>query len=236
MIRRLTLVSLILLLFSVTVLSAPEISADVQVIEISIEAGELIEHTFTLTNIGDELLVIDDVVPSCGCTTATLATYELEPGDSVELPIAIDTTGFHGSVMRLVDIFSNDPENPIYSLTFLIEAPEPVALTPTQLAQADFLRLFYVLIDVRTPEEHAEGHLIGSINIPVSEFQENLDAWTPKFPTDVPLILYCKAGFRSAIAAQILFDAGFTNAVDLLGGMDEWVETYGENYLFDPFD
>jgi len=40
---------------------------------------------------------------------------------------------------------------------------------------------------------------------------------------------------RSAAAAQILFDAGFENVVDLLGGMDEWIATYGDDYLFDPF-
>ncbi|MCK5246598.1 DUF1573 domain-containing protein [Candidatus Bipolaricaulota bacterium] len=230
----------ILLLFIVatiagTVLADPVIQVDDAVYNVTIQAGFLIEHTFMLSNAGDELLIISDVVPSCGCTTATLETYELEPGQSVELPITIDTTGFSGLVLRVIDVFSNDPVTPILTLTINIDAPGPVGLTPAQLAQRDFLSFFYVLIDVRTPGEFESGHLFGSINIPVTEFQQSLDAWTPLLPKDVPLILYCKGGFRSAVAAQILFDAGFANVIDLLGGMDEWVVTYGDGYLFDPF-
>jgi rhodanese-related sulfurtransferase len=236
---------LALWLFAVAALSlaglaAPMIAVDNGVWDVAIQTESSIAHTFTLSNAGDELLIISDVIPSCGCTTVTLETYELEPGQSVELPIVIDTEGFHGLVLRVVDILSNDPENPIFTLTINIDATqvaEPEAAEPTyaRLELGDFLRYFYVLIDVRTPEEHEAGHLIGSINIPLSEFQENLDAWTPLFPLDVPLILYCKGGFRSAIAAQILFEAGFPNVVDLLGGMDEWIATYGDGYLFDPF-
>lgn len=218
-----------------TLLAAPVIEVDNAVYNVTIQAESLIAHTFTLSNAGDELLVISDVVPSCGCTTATLETYQLEPGQSVELPITIDTTGFSGLVLRVIDVFSNDPATPILTLTINIDTPEPAALTPADLAQSDFLRFFYVLIDVRTPGEFESGHLFGSVNIPVSEFQENLDAWTPDLPTDVPLIVVCKVGLRSAAAAQILFDAGFENVVDLLGGMDEWVATYGDGYLFDPF-
>ena len=215
--------------------AAPIIDADNEVWDVAIQTESLIAHTFTLSNAGDETLIITDVIPSCGCTTATLETYELEPGQSVELPITIDTTGFRGRVLRVIDIFSNDPSNPIFTLTINIDAPEAGELTPSKLELADFLQYFYVLIDVRTPEEHEAGHLLGSINIPLSEFQQNLQAWTPLLPTDVPLILYCKAGFRSGIAAQILVDDGFSNVVDLLGGMDEWIVIYGDGYLFDPF-
>jgi len=174
-----------------TVLAAPVIEVDDAVCNVTIQAESLIAHTFTLSNAGDELLIISDVVPSCGCTTATLETYQLEPGQSVELPVTIDTTGFSGLVLRVIDVFSDDPLTPILTLTINIDAPEPAALTPTDLAQSDFLRFFYVLIDVRTLVEFELGHLFGSVNIPVSEFQDNLEAWTSHLPKDVPLIVYC---------------------------------------------
>lgn len=233
---RITLAVLLALgLLGLVGFAAPIIDADNAVWDVAIQTESLIAHTFTLSNAGDETLVISDVIPSCGCTTATLATYELAPGQSVELPITIDTTGFRGLVLRVIDIFSNDPANPVFTLTINIDASEPAALTPTELAQSDFLSFFYVLIDVRRPDEFEAGHLFGSVNIPISEFQGNLDDWTPYLPTDVPVIVYCRGGYRSRIVAQILFDAGFTNVIDLLGGMDEWIATYGDGYLFDPF-
>lgn len=226
---------LAVLAISGAALADPVIAVDSDVLNVTIQTGDVIEHTFVLSNTGDELLIISDVVPSCGCTTATLETYELEPGETVDLPMTIDTTGFSGLVLRVIDVFSNDPAAPILTLTINIDASQPTGLTPTELTQSDFLNFFYVLIDVRTPGEFEESHLFGAVNIQMSEFQENLDVWAPYLPTDVPVIVYCQVGYRSGIVAQILVDAGFANIVDLLGGMDEWVASYGDGYLFDPF-
>jgi len=60
------------------------------------------------------------------------------------------------------------------------------------------------LVDVRTPEEYAAGFVAGAINIPLDELSARLD----ELPTDVPIIVYCRSGSRSAQAATILCDAG----------------------------
>lgn len=78
-----------------------------------------------------------------------------------------------------------------------------------------------VLIDVRTPEEFAEGHVAGARNIPVSEIQGRigeLEAWRGK-----PVYLICRSGGRSAAAARILTEKGF-DTVDVKGGTQAWVE------------
>jgi len=233
--RVLILLSFVMAALSLAGFSDPVIVVDNAVWNVSIQTESLIAHTFTLSNVGDETLIISDVVPSCSCTAATLETYELEPGQSVELPITIDTAGFEGLVLRLIDIFSNDPANPIFTLTMNIDAPEHADHAETAiLSLRDFMPYFYALIDVRTPTEYEAGHLFGAVNIPLSELEENLDAWIPGLPTDIPMIVYCKIGVRSATATLILLDAGFVNVVDLAGGMDEWIATYGEGYLFDP--
>ena len=76
----------------------------------------------------------------------------------------------------------------------------------------------HVLIDVRTPEEYNSGHIPGSVNINVENIANRLD----EIPSDVPVVLYCRSGNRSATAAQILVRAGYEEVYDL-GGIQTWV-------------
>lgn len=75
-----------------------------------------------------------------------------------------------------------------------------------------------LLIDVRTEEEYAEGHIPGSINIP-SQHLQNIEKQAADKTT--PLFLYCRTGARSAKAAKVLKSAGYQNANDI-GGMMNW--------------
>ena len=75
----------------------------------------------------------------------------------------------------------------------------------------------HVLIDVRTPEEFAAGHIAGSVNIPLDQVSRRL----AEFPTDKPVVLYCRSGNRSAQAADLLTNAGYNNLYDL-GGIIDW--------------
>jgi phage shock protein E len=78
-----------------------------------------------------------------------------------------------------------------------------------------------VLIDVRTPGEHAEGHLAGSLNIDVNDpgFVAAVDA----LPRDDRYLVYCRSGNRSAQAIGIMTGMGFTDLVDG-GGYTDLVE------------
>ncbi len=74
------------------------------------------------------------------------------------------------------------------------------------------------LLDVREPEEHA-NYNIGGILIPLSEILLQYQ----QIPTHQTVIVYCKKGIRSQIAIQRLQEKfGFTNLVNLRGGMDSW--------------
>lgn len=74
-----------------------------------------------------------------------------------------------------------------------------------------------VIIDVRTPEEFAEGHLDGATNLDLNggQFQEAIAGLDP----DVNYLVYCRSGNRSGQATALLRDAGFENVVDL-GSME----------------
>ena|SRR5688572_6273095 len=74
------------------------------------------------------------------------------------------------------------------------------------------------LIDVREPNEH-EMYNIGGTLIPLAEIIDQ----SKKIPKDIPVVLYCKVGIRSHIAIQRLEEKyGFTNLVNLQGGMERW--------------
>jgi phage shock protein E len=73
------------------------------------------------------------------------------------------------------------------------------------------------VIDVRTPAEFAEEAFPGAVNIPLNILSAKLDELGPK---DAPIVLYCASGARSAQAARILKQAGFSAAVNAGGLAD----------------
>jgi rhodanese-related sulfurtransferase len=75
-----------------------------------------------------------------------------------------------------------------------------------------------VLLDVRTPEEFADGHVDGARNIPVQGLAGRLAEVGDK---GTPVVVYCRSGGRSATAARMLKGAGYTTVFDL-GPMSAW--------------
>ena len=92
---------------------------------------------------------------------------------------------------------------------------------PQRIGPAEYMAQLagtpHFLLDVRTPEEFASGHLEGAANINVQELARRLS----EIPRDQPVVLYCRSGNRSAQAAQMLQAAGFTSVYDL-GGIIAW--------------
>lgn len=80
------------------------------------------------------------------------------------------------------------------------------------------------LIDVREPDENSEFNIGGKL-VPLGNIQsmqiEDLDDLK-----DEEVILYCRSGNRSGIAAHTLDAAGFRNTKNLVGGMLAWTEKY----------
>ncbi len=73
------------------------------------------------------------------------------------------------------------------------------------------------IIDVRTAGEFADEAYPGAVNIPLNILPSKLEELGPK---DKPIILYCASGARSAQAARLLKQAGFTDAMNA-GGIDD---------------
>jgi phage shock protein E len=73
-----------------------------------------------------------------------------------------------------------------------------------------------VVVDVRSPQEFAEGHLPGALNISVEapDFAERIAELDPMTQT----LVYCRSGRRSTIAADLMVQSGFTNVVNFSSG------------------
>ncbi len=79
-----------------------------------------------------------------------------------------------------------------------------------------------IILDVRTPDEFANGHLAESILI--NYYDSDFKAQISNLDKSKPVFVYCKGGVRSVSAAKILTEAGFKEVYDLRGGFDSWAE------------
>lgn len=77
----------------------------------------------------------------------------------------------------------------------------------------------YILLDVRTLEEYEEGHIFNSLLLPYTELEAEASHKLPD--QDVRILLYCRSGRRSAIAAETLANLGYQTIYDF-GGILEW--------------
>ena len=119
-------------------------------------------------------------------------------------------TFFTAVVLSLVSLFSCQPDSAIKTV-----GVEEFA----QIIQDDAVQL----LDVRTPEEYAEGHIksFTMIDVKADDFADKVDEMLVK---DQPVAVYCRGGRRSLTAADILVKKGFKTIYNLEAGYTSWVE------------
>ncbi|MCX6092864.1 MAG: DUF1573 domain-containing protein, partial [Candidatus Bipolaricaulota bacterium] len=112
MARMSVLFVLLLAIVTVDAVAAPHIAVDLATYSFpdTVE-GMAVAHTFVLSNVGDQELVIESAEPSCGCTkiAAELAASHLQPGQSVDLTAVLDTNDLSGDEVKMLIVTSNDP-------------------------------------------------------------------------------------------------------------------------------
>ena len=77
----------------------------------------------------------------------------------------------------------------------------------------------YIIIDARTQEEYDQGHIPGAILIPEYEIADRAEKELPD--KDQLILVYCRSGRRSKIAAEELVKLGYTNVKEF-GGIIDW--------------
>ena len=77
-----------------------------------------------------------------------------------------------------------------------------------------------VVLDIRTPEEFAGGHLSGAINI--DYYADDFEAQLGELDLEVPYVMYCNSGNRSGNALPVMDSLGFSEVYELDGGIQAW--------------
>ena len=143
--------------------------------------------------------------------------------DGVEKQMDVISTAmkFGGTVRDLAEVELcyappfNSAKSPVNMLGFIasnvLDGLMDVTC-PEDVKEEDFV------LDVRTPQEYAAGHIAGSVNIPLDELRERLG----ELPKDTAITVTCAVGLRGYIAARILAGHGF-KALDLTGGYRMYV-------------
>ena len=88
----------------------------------------------------------------------------------------------------------------------------------------ELIRNGAVVIDVRTAQEFATGHISGSVNIPYDQ----IDRLSGDVEKDRPIILYCHSGGRSAAAKRMLEQSGYSRVIDG-GGLNRMQKLLAEH-------
>ena len=91
-------------------------------------------------------------------------------------------------------------------------------LSPKELDQKKGM----VLLSVCTDKEYGQGHIPGSVHVPLSDIGERIK----KLKKDKEIVVYCQSGNRSIWAIKRLMGMGYKNLTNLKGGYNAWKRTH----------
>jgi molybdopterin/thiamine biosynthesis adenylyltransferase/rhodanese-related sulfurtransferase len=101
----------------------------------------------------------------------------------------------------------------------LAAAKSSITEVSTQAA-ADHIESGYTVLDVREPDEYAEGALPGAIHIPRGHLEAQIESRISDKTT--PVVVYCAGGVRSAFAAKTMLELGYQTVESMEGGFGRW--------------
>jgi glyoxylase-like metal-dependent hydrolase (beta-lactamase superfamily II)/rhodanese-related sulfurtransferase len=139
-----------------------------------------------------------------------------DPGTETESAVRLGRIGFDHVIGFLAGGLASAASGPAHIVTTERVGADVAAARLASAAPP-------MVIDVRTPSEHAQKRIEGSTSIPLNHLLDRVS----EIPRGRPLLVHCAGGYRSSIAAGLLQRAGFEDVSELAGGMTAW-ETAGQ--------
>ncbi len=140
--------------------------------------------------------------------------------DTIRLPKRANcpVCGEHPTITELIDYeaFCGAPGHP--PIDPPVADPSAPEQTPRQIKARLDAGEPLLLLDVREPFELQLSRVDGALNIPMSQMAER---WS-EIPRDRPVVVFCHTGVRSANLIDALREVGYTNLINLVGGIDAW--------------
>lgn len=132
---RYLLTVIFVLLTTASAWSAPQVTAEALEYDFGeVVQGDKVDYTFRFRNTGDELLVIESVHSSCGCTAALLSSKQIAPGDMGEIKTTFDSNNFRNAIHKTITMETNDPAHATvkFQITGLVK--EELVLNPNRVS------------------------------------------------------------------------------------------------------
>ncbi len=147
-----------------------------------ITADKKVSAKYKVTNTGKAFLNITHINPSCGCTSTMLGKWSLAPGESSDLEANFDPKGNRGVVRKSIQVTSNDPKNPVVTLTMEADVVQEIMPSTTAVFFTEVPRSTPRKAVVRLASGNGQPVQVAEVKIPGAPYfssvvrSEGLDA------------------------------------------------------------
>ncbi len=143
-------------------------------------AGDPVKYTYVFTNTGDATLMVSNVQPSCGCTTAGEWSRETAPGKTGTIPVQFNSANYSGNVFKTITVTCNDKEQHTVVLQLKGSVWKPIDVQPQ-----------FAMLNVPPDAEAPVSTVVKVVNnmdtpLQVWDPESNNKAFTAQLKTNTP--------------------------------------------------
>ena len=169
--------------------------------------GDVVDRKVRVKNNGTDTLVLNRVVPSCGCTGAVASGDHIPPGKSGMVEITFNSANFTGQVHKTVTIETNVPDSPRTVVEFTANIIDEITLTPAQcfFKDAQVGKTVSLTIEIKN---------MGKESFRLTEYRTKLEGFNVELPTGEIKpgeTTHVVTNFTPSKVVPVIYDALFIN-------------------------